>query len=239
MGVMKKKWIWYLGFFVLLFVVYLAVVFSQNDFSQYQLPAISQVQPFSFVNQNGQTISDRELDGKVYVTEYFFTTCRGICPRMNANMRRVYDEYKNRDGFAILSHTCMPETDSVPQLKQYEAKMILGTLKKNGSGEYEVQYDTAQHLQVQNNNLWQFVTGDKQDLYKMARSSYLIDNNKSDTTAAIANQFIHTQFFALVDKQSRVRGIYDGLKEDEIQKLLTDINGLLREKKQTRSMKGF
>ena len=137
----------------------------------------------------------------------------------------------------ILSHTCMPETDSVPLLKKYEQRMLNGGLVKNEDGSYKITYDsTSTSLQTSENVKWNFVTGDKSSLYKMARQSYLIDNNKPDSNTNIADQFIHTQFFALVDKQGRVRGVYDGLKEDEVQKLLKDINALLKEKYQSRSL---
>ncbi len=235
---MVKKWHLYVGFFTLLFGAYFLYFFTQEEFSQSGLPVINNnIQPFAFTNQNGKIITERDIDGKVYVTEYFFTTCKGICPKMNANMRRVYDEFKNDNNFMIISHTCMPETDSVPILKKYEQKMLGGTLNKNKDGSYKIDYDSsANNLQPGANSSWNFVTGEKADLYKMARQSYMIDNNKPDTAAAIADQFIHTQFFALVDKQSRVRGIYDGLKEDEIQKLMKDIREVLKEKYQSRSL---
>ena len=235
---MIKKWHWYVGFFTLLFGVYFLYFFNQPDFAQSSLPVINNnVQPFSFTNQNGKNITERDVDGKVYVTEYFFTTCKGICPKMNANMRRVYDAHKNDSSFMIMSHTCMPETDSVPLLKKYEARMLNGSLIKNEDGSFKIDYDTAMaskpNSAVSN---WNFVTGDKKALYKMARQSYMIDNNKPDSAASVADQFIHTQFFALVDKQSRVRGIYDGLKEEEIQKLLKDIEEVMKEKYQSRSL---
>jgi protein SCO1 len=233
---MKNKWVLYVGFFVLLFGAYYIFVFSQTDISQSSLPVINNsLQPFSFVNQNGKTITERNVDGKVYVTEYFFTTCKGICPKMNANMRRVYDEFKHDSNFIIISHTCMPETDSVPVLKKYEQKMIWGKLLK-GDGSYRIDYDTASAYKDVTNSNWNFVTGDKAALYNMARHGYLIDNNKTDTAQKITDEFIHTQLFALVDKQTRVRGIYDGLKEEEIQKLLKDIRDLLKEKYQSRSL---
>ncbi len=125
---MKSKWVLYLGFFALLFGAYFLFVFSQTDISKSNLPVISDVKAFSFTDQNGKTISNREVDGKVYVAEYFFTTCKSICPRMNANMRRVYDVFNDNPNFMIISHTCMPETDSVPVLKNYEAKMLSGKL---------------------------------------------------------------------------------------------------------------
>jgi protein SCO1 len=233
---MIKKWHWYVGFFVVLFAAYFLYFFSQDDFKQSSLPIISHVQPFSFTNQNGKPITDKDVESKVYVTEYFFTTCKGICPKMNANMRRVYDAYKADSNFMIISHTCMPETDSVPLLKKYEQQMLAGKLEKKADGSYKIQYDSSEKANLNGPTNWNFVTGDKKELYTMARQSYLIDNNKPDSASNIADQFIHTQFFALVDKQSRVRGIYDGLKEDEIQKLLKDIKDVLNEKYQNRSL---
>lgn len=236
---MNKKRLWYLGFFVLLFGVYFIYVFSQTDIAQSNLPVINNnVQSFSFTNQNGKPFTEKDVDGKVYVAEFFFTTCKGICPKMNANMRRVFDTYKADSNFMILSHTSMPETDSVPLLKMYEAKMLNGKLDKNIDGSYKIDYDPAtNNNQAPSNSNWNFVTGDKAALYNMARHSYLLDNNKTDTAQIITDEFIHTQLFALVDKQTRVRGIYDGLKEIEMKKLFKDIDGLLKEKHQNRALK--
>ncbi len=240
---MGKRILFYSSFFVVLIVAFLYFVYKDEDLSRSLLPVINDnVQSFSFTSQDGKTITENNVDGKVYVAEYFFTTCKGICPKMNANMRRVFDKYKDEPNFLILSHTCMPETDSVPVLKSYEAKMINGLLDKHDDGSFEIEYDTLNQKQVtpgQNPN-WYFVTGDKAQLYKMARESYKIDNNKPDSTQNMADQFIHTQFFALVDNQRRVRGVYDGLNEEELQKLLKDIKGLLKEKVTTkRFMNGF
>lgn len=239
---MGKRILFYSVFFSVLIVTFVYFVFKDEDMTKSLLPVLNEnVQDFSFINQDGKKITQDDVDGKVYVTEYFFTTCKGICPKMNANMRRVFDKYKNEPGFLILSHTCMPETDSVPLLKAYEAKMINGKLEKNEDGSYNIFYDSANNKQQPVVNLnWDFVTGDKAALYKMARQSYLIDNNKPDSTQNIKDQFIHTQFFALVDKQRRVRGIYDGLVEDDMQKLFKDIKGLLKEKVTSKHfMNGF
>ncbi len=114
--------------------------------------------------------------------------------------------------FAIISHTSMPETDSVPLLKAYE-QTLLG--------------NSSSKLPATN---WFFVTGTKDSLYKMARESYLLDNEKNNSIN-VKDQFIHTQFFAVVDKEGRVRGVYDGLKNDELDKLSKDIAALLKETK--------
>ncbi len=236
----RRIWI-YVGFFVVLLTGFYLLL-PKEMLNKSALPIINDnVQAFSFTDQDGKQVTEKNVEGKVYVAEYFFTTCKGICPMMNANMRRVYDEYKNEENFMIISHTCMPETDSVPLLKAYEAKMINGVLVKATGSNYKLQYDsTTNHKPQTANKNWFFVTGDKAALYKMARQSYLIDNNKPDSLQAIGDQFIHTQFFALVDKNRRVRGIYDGLKEGEIQKLLGDIKELLKEKvDHKRFMDGF
>ena len=239
---MGRRILFYSSFFVVLIVVFLYFVYKDEDLSKSLLPVINaDVQNFSFTNQDGKTITENNVEGKVYVAEYFFTTCKGICPKMNANMRRVFDKYKDEPNFLILSHTCMPETDSVPLLKAYEAQMIDGKLGKNEDGSFKIEYDSTTNHKLQTTNTnWNFVTGDKALLYKMARQSYMIDNNKPDSTQTLADQFIHTQFFALVDNQRRVRGIYDGLNEEEMQKLFKDIKGLLKEKVvPKRFMNGF
>lgn len=233
-------WI-YLGFFAVLLTVFYFAISGEHNFSDSKLAVINNSIPgFSFTNQDGKTITQKNTADKVYVAEYFFTTCQGICPRMNANMRRIFDKYKDEKDFMILSHSCMPETDSVPLLKAYEQKMINGKLVQREDGSYKVEKPVEGSSSAVNNPNWNFLTGNKTELYKMARQGYLIDNGKPDSTQRIEEQFIHTQFFALVDRYGRVRGIYDGLKEDEIQKLIADIADLLKEKvDHTRFMNGF
>jgi len=231
----------YIGFFAVLLAVFYLFIFKEHNFTDSKLAVINSLIPeFSFVNQDGKMVTQKTTADKVYVADFFFTTCKGICPKMNANMRRVFDKYKNEKEFLIISHTCMPETDSVPLLKAYEQRMINGKLIKNEDGSYKIiKPEEAANTPINNPN-WNFVTGDKAALYKMARQGYMIDNGKPDSTQRIENQFIHTQFFALVDRYGRVRAIYDGLKEEEIQKLIGDIAGLLRERvDHTRFMNGF
>ena len=203
---MKKKLLWISGFFIVLMAAFYFFLFAGTDYYKAKLPVLNYVQNFSFTDQNGKQLTQKNVEGKVYVAEYFFTTCKGICPKMNANMKTVYDKFKNESDFAIISHTCMPETDSVPLMKAYSQKM--GADSSN----------------------WHFVTGSKDSLYKMARESYLLDNEKNNSMN-IKDQFIHTQFFALVDKEGRLRGVYDGLKNDELEKLSKDIKDLLKERK--------
>ena len=202
---MKKRILGYTLFFIVLTATFLYFVFRGTDNWKTKLPVISYVKPFSFVNQDGVAVSERDLQGKVAVVEYFFTTCKGICPRMNGSLKKVYNEFKSEPDFMILAHTVEPETDSVARLKFYADSMKIDTKK------------------------WVLVTGRKDSLYNSARSSYLLDDPKNNLEK-IEDQFIHTQFFALVDKKGQVRGgVYDALKEDEMKKLSKDIKGLLKE----------
>jgi len=206
---MSKKLLGYLGFFLVLVLAFYYFLFRDNDMWKKKLSVISYVKPFQFTNQNGIPFTDRDLLGKVTVVEYFFTTCKGICPKMNTNMKAIYETFKAEPNFLILSHTCNPETDSVPVLKRY-----------------------ADSLKVDSHK-WVFVTGRKDSLYRMARNAYLLDDPKN-SFEKIEDQFIHTQFFALVDKDGRIRSqIYDGLKKDELEKLKKDIQVLLAEKSTT------
>ena len=205
---MKKKILIYGGFFVALMTVFYFLLFSGTDYYKVKLPVLNYVHDFSFTGQDGKPVDEHDVDGKVYVADYFFTTCKGICPKMNANLAGIYEKLRNDSDFAIISHTSMPETDSVPLLKAYEEKMI---------GK-DPQYAAKGY----------FVTGSKDSLYKMASQSYLLDNAKNNSIN-VKDHFIHTQFFALIDKERRVRGIYDGLKEDDLDRLTTDIHKLLKE----------
>ncbi|MCG2613062.1 SCO family protein [Terrimonas sp. NA20] len=195
---MSKKWKLYTGFFAVLVLVFFLSVkkwLVKKD-------TISVVQPFAFTNQDGQKVTDKDVEGKVYVAEYFFTTCPGICPTMNRNMRQVYDKFKGEKDFLILSHTCQPEVDSVAQLKHYADSM---------------QVDTKQ---------WIFLTGRKDSLYTMARTSYTIDD-PANNLKSIEDDFMHTQFWALVNQKGEVKKIYDGLKPSEIREMEKDIEKLL------------
>ena len=201
----KKKIGFYAGFFILLFLgFYFALTKMIPGFGKPELPVLSQVPPFAFDNQEGTIITNNDLAGKVYVAEYFFTTCRGICPKLNTNMKKLAEDYAGEPDFRILSYTVDPETDSVARMKHY-----------------------ADSLGADPGRWW-FLTGRKDSLYHLARSGYLLDDPKNNALN-INEQFLHTQFFALVDKGGRVRKIYDGLKKEELQELEKDIPILLRE----------
>src|SRR5690349_3931351 len=121
---MSKKKIFYIGFFVVLalsFYFILSLVIP--GFNKKKVEPISFVRPFSFLNQDGKTVTNKDVEGKVYVAEYFFTTCPTICPIMNNSLKKVYGALKDEKDFLILSHTCDPDTDSVPQMKKYADSM--------------------------------------------------------------------------------------------------------------------
>jgi protein SCO1 len=157
---------------------------------------------FSFVNQNGKTITQKNYEGKIYVADFFFTTCGSICPKMTTNMVDVQKAIVNNPKVMLLSHTVFPETDSVPALKAYAVKYGVNDAK------------------------WNLVTGDKKEIYTMARKSYLaVKLGRPEQLY----DMVHTENFVLVDAKRRVRGFYDGTKKEEIQRLIEDINFLSNE----------
>jgi protein SCO1/2 len=147
---------------------------------------------------------DKDMAGKVYAVEFFFTTCKGICPRMNNNMKLVYEALKEEKDFYILSFTCDPKNDSAAQLKKY-----------------------ADSLNV-NTNKWIFLTGRKDSLYNAARLSFSIDDPKN-IVRDINDDFLHSQNWALVDRNGDVVAIYDGLKSKEVKNLIRRARQLLKE----------
>lgn len=165
---------------------------------------ISVVQPYSFINQDGQVFTDKETAGKVTAVNFFFTTCTSICPEMNNNLKPVYDRFKNEPGFMLLSFTSDPYRDSASRLKRYADSLRVDTKK------------------------WVFLTGRKDSLYSTARHSYKLDNPKN-FVENIEDDFIHTQFVALVNKKGEVTKIYDGLKPSELKTIDEDIIKLLKD----------
>src|SRR5688572_25631001 len=202
---MRRKTIFYIVFFVVL-VIGFYVTMSQlvPGFGKSKLEPIGRLLPFAFTNQDGKMITENDVAGKVFVAEYFFTTCKNIFPVMNGNMKTVYERFKNEKDFLILSHTSFPEIDSVDVLNKYADSLGVSTQK------------------------WIFLTGRKDSLYKQARYSYKIDD-PNNNLIDISQDFIHSQFFSLVDKKGIVRNIYDGLKQSEVEKMMNEIDVLLKE----------
>jgi protein SCO1/2 len=202
---MNKKLVFYVTFFAALVILFFVVISKMiPGFTTSRVPPIGFVQPFRFITQDGKPFTDKDAAGKVFVAEYFFTTCPGICPRLNTNMRLVYDRFKNEPNFLILSHTCNPETDSAARLREYADSLKVST------------------------DRWIFLTGRKDSLYYQARLSYHIDDPKNNLRS-IDEDFLHTQFFALVNKKGEVKKIYDGLKPSEVKEMMNDIEELLKE----------
>ena len=160
------------------------------------------VKPFCFINQYNEKVTEETVKGKIYVTDFFFTTCQSICPIMSTELERVYNQFSNHKDVLILSHTVAPEEDSVNVMMDY-AKLYGVTNKQ-----------------------WLFLTGDKKHLYDMARTSYLLNMEEGNGDA---DDFIHTQNFALVDKEKHLRGFYDGTDSLEVSRLIVDMNLLLEE----------
>jgi len=200
----KKVWFYSLFFLFLFAGFYFLMTIVIPGFGKVGLPVLNKVQTFSFLDQNGDRITNKDVEGKVYIAEFFFTTCPGICPKMNTNLRPVYEKYKSHPDFLILSHSVNPSTDTVGRLKQYADSLGVD----------------ASH--------WIFLTGKKDSLYLAARTSYLLDDPKNNFSP-LDEQFIHTQFFALVDKRGQVRSIIDGLKKEELSEMQKQIDELLKE----------
>ncbi|WP_158827846.1 SCO family protein [Mucilaginibacter lacusdianchii] len=159
------------------------------------------IPPFSYVNQYGKTITDKSLDGSIYVADFFFTTCPSICPIMHRNMLNVYNEFKNGSNVKIVSYTIDPSHDSVAVLKSY-----------------------ADKLGIKGDNWW-LLQGKKEETYKLA-GSYLVAVQEDKAAPGGA---VHSGYFVLVDKQKRIRGTYNGTDEKEVSKLVTDIKTLQAE----------
>lgn len=157
---------------------------------------------FSLINQNGKTITQKDYKDKIYIADFFFTTCQTICPVMTDHMYQIQKEILDDDEVMLLSHSVTPQIDSVEQLKRYAKLKGVNDLK------------------------WNLVTGDKKQIYKLARKSYMAvktDGNGDEY------DMIHTENFMLIDKKRQIRGYYDGTNPDEIERLLEDIKILKKE----------
>jgi protein SCO1/2 len=153
------------------------------------------ISDFKLTNQNGKEITQANYKDKIYVADFFFTTCQDICPVMTKNMYRLQEELKNDNEILLLSHTVIPEVDTVEKLKEYAIENNIDDSK------------------------WNLVTGDKKQIYELARKFYLAVEDSN------FNEFdmIHTENFMLIDKEKQIRGFYDGTNSEEINRLLKDI----------------
>lgn len=160
------------------------------------------IAPFQFVDQDSALITKETVHGKVYVADFFFTSCRTICPIMKTQLLRVYEVTKSMDDVTILSHTIDPEYDTVGLLKDFATRLGVETSK------------------------WHFVTGQKDSIYKIAQTSYFATAMEDKTEP---DGFIHSGAFLLIDRKGHIRGKYDGTKEIEVNQLIADIKRLRRE----------
>ncbi|KQS33789.1 SCO family protein [Dyadobacter sp. Leaf189] len=157
---------------------------------------------FSFVNQNGETVTEKAVENKIYVADFFFTTCPTICPVMKRQMIKVYNEYKGNEDVMILSHSIDPEHDTPEVLNKY-----------------------AKDLGVEGKQ-WQFLTGDKEKIFKIGQTNYMVT---VETDSGSAGGFLHSGAFILIDKEKHVRGMYDGTTDEGAERLIRDIKKLMKE----------
>ena len=165
------------------------------DSSVIHVSKYHKISDFELINQNGQKITQEFYSNKIYVADFFFTTCQDICPIMTKNMYRLQEELKNDNDILFLSHTVIPEIDTVQQLKKYSIENKV------------------------NDSKWNLVTGNKKQIYDLARKSYLA----VEDTEYGEFDMIHTENFMLIDKKRQIRGFYDGTNDLEIDRLLSDI----------------
>ena len=178
------------------------VKFQLVDSTIQHVKRFHKIDDFSLVNQNNEIITNETYKGKIYIADFFFTTCPGICPIMKENMIILQDEFINDDDVLLLSHTVTPEIDSVHVLKKYSKEQ--GVIDSK----------------------WNMVTGDKKQIYNLARKSYLV---AEDIESPTQYDMIHTENFVLVDSKRRIRGFYDGTDNDVMDNLISDIKLLKKE----------
>lgn len=166
------------------------------DASLHNLSENHKVSDFELINQNGKTITQKTFEGKIYVADFFFTSCPTICPVMTSNMAKIQKEFLNNDDVMLLSLSVTPDIDSIPRLKAYA----------NRHGVID--------------SKWNVTTGNKKHIYELARKSYFAAIDEGDGGL---QDFIHTSNFILIDKDKQIRGIYDGVKDEEISRLIEDI----------------
>ena len=159
---------------------------------------------FKLINQLGDTISQTTFDDKIYVTDFFFASCPGICPKMTKNMFKIQEEFKEDSLVLFLSHSVTPTLDSVSVLRNYA----------NNNGVID--------------NKWHLVTGDKNEIYSLGRDYYFVENDLGEEKSI--DDFLHTENFLLIDKKKHIRGIYNGLNRASIAQLIIDIKALKKEK---------
>ena len=178
------------------------VSFQLVDSTVQHVKRFHKIKDFSLVNQNGEKVTNENYRDKIYIADFFFTTCQGICPIMKENMIILQDEYKDDDQVYLLSHTVTPEIDTKEVLKKYSLEK--GVIDSK----------------------WNLVTGDKKQIYNLASKSYLV---AEDIEESELFEMIHTENFVLVDPERRIRGFYDGTDQESMNALIYDIKVLKKE----------
>ncbi len=173
------------------------------SYEEVESPDFHRVREFQLINQEGDTITRNTFEGKVYVTDFFFSYCPGICPKMTSNMATLQREFLNDDEVLLLSHTVTPGHDSVATLKRYARKHDINSEK------------------------WHLATGDRDLIYELGRHTYFIEEDLG--LEKKENEFIHTENFVLVDQKGYLRGIYNGLNKASIEQLIADIKTLKKD----------
>lgn len=168
------------------------------------LDSFHRISPFSLTNQEGEVVTEKDFKDKIYVVDFFFTTCSGICPNMTTNMMELQNEFLKDDEVLLLSHSVTPERDSVSTLKRYADDK--GVLSQK----------------------WHLVTGTQQEIYKLGRKDYFVEEDLG--LSKDEDEFLHTENFVLIDKNRHIRGIYNGLNKTSINQLIADIKTLKKEK---------
>jgi protein SCO1/2 len=211
---MNSRWKILAPVLVILFPVIFWILLTRGHNTFKRLPIVApyelspagdtvyhKIPPFHFTNQFGKTISDKDLDGKIFVANFFFATCKTVCPQMNEEVHRLQEATKDIKDLRILSFTVDPEFDTVEALANYAVKMKA------------------------DNSRWWFLTGNKDSIYTLAREGFLVPASLGND----ARDFFHSQDLILIDKEKRMRGIYDGLDKAEVDTLIDEIKVLMKE----------
>lgn len=177
-------------------------IYGRSDVADNGDTIYHKIADYAFVNQDSATVTPKTFEGKVYVADFFFTSCPTICPIMKTQMLRVYDKIENNPDVMILSHSIDPKHDTVAVLREFAERLGVSSDK------------------------WHFITGDKDEIFKLGQTSYMVSASEDPTEPG---GYIHSGAFILVDKDRRVRGLYDGTLPDQVDILMTDIDRLLKE----------
>ncbi len=168
-----------------------------------QIDTLHTIAPFHVTDQDGKSVNNQTFSGKIYVADFFFTSCPGICPTLTKHFKMISDTFKNDNRVGLLSYSVTPDIDSVPRLKFYAERYNIPSSQ------------------------WHLVTGNKNDIYRLARKSYFAD--KEPGFSIDSTEFLHTEHFILVDSHQHIRGIYNGTVLLEVERLISDMRDLLEE----------